>query len=178
MSHEFGPRLFGKVQGHWDKCKIRVRFIFFLWRNIESSYFTQKLLMVLMCVRVLTQSHLGKFKVTKRTSAKLDSGSYLHIFLWRNVLTSYKKLLMTWGRVITWSKVILAISRSLLHKSIIPVYVIFCNGKLLEAIIWYKVCLWPFNMSWPWALVICAKFKFKVTVRKMIHSLFSSRKIS
>lgn len=38
----------------------------FLWRNIESFYFTQRLLMPCGCVMFLTHCHLGKVKVIER----------------------------------------------------------------------------------------------------------------
>lgn len=42
-------------------------------------------------------------------------------------------------------------------KKTTPDLAISCNGKRSEAKMWLKDYLWPVNMSWPWALVICAR---------------------
>lgn len=101
------PRSFRRIQGHLKgKSKIRVRSIkkHFLRRIIESSYFTQKLLMTWGCVRILTQVRSGKFKVAGRKSVKFG----VNLFLWRNTRSSYmtqdclspKDVVMKWPNVI------------------------------------------------------------------------------
>lgn len=41
VCHDFHSWLIRQFQGNWkEKCNISVRFIFFLWRNIETSYLT------------------------------------------------------------------------------------------------------------------------------------------
>lgn len=60
------------------KCQIRVGSIFLFWRNIHLKvFFTQKLLRTLKFSMVLSQGHLGKFRVTGMISDKFMSCSYL-----------------------------------------------------------------------------------------------------
>lgn len=69
---------FGQVRGHWlEKCKMYVRSISFLWKNTESSYFTQSLLLKLGSVITLTKGHLA-FVTDRKKCQNLCS---VHIFL-------------------------------------------------------------------------------------------------
>lgn len=110
------PILFGQSRGHLqEKCKIHVRSISFLWRNIGSLYFTQKLPLTLECAMILTQSHFGKVKVIDRKSTKFVSGSYLFEEETLEVLTSHKDCLcpenvltLTQGQSGAWLKKMLS----------------------------------------------------------------------
>lgn len=55
-------------------CKSRVRSISFLWRKIESFYFTQRLLMIWVCVMAFNQVQFSKVKDIVR---KFVPGPYL-----------------------------------------------------------------------------------------------------
>lgn len=103
------------TQGHWkEKYKTSVQYVsFFLWRNIESFFFTQRLLFIWWCVMILTQGHLSRFKVTEKKEFIICVRSIS--FLWRNIGLSYftLKLHMTWGYVLILNQVHLDKSRSL-----------------------------------------------------------------
>lgn len=89
--------------------------------------------------------------------------------------SSHKICLWPKGVSLTGPKVICGNSRSLFKATIISVYVIFCNGKLIEANIWHKDCFWPVNMSWPWALVI---FSSRSLYKKWCIHCFPIEKLS
>lgn len=72
------------------KCKIRVRFIFFLSRNIGLSYFTLRMVLTWGYVIIFDQGHLGKVNLTGRKSAKFVSGPCLNMEKYWKFLTSHK----------------------------------------------------------------------------------------
>lgn len=116
VCRDFDPKSFKKVQGIWkDKCKIGVRSIYFLWRNIWIFYCTQKFLITWGCVMTLTQSHLSKFKVTGKKSGKLKTLSYGES---TKVLSLLKNCLSPKDKSWFCPKVICASSSSLERKSI------------------------------------------------------------
>lgn len=106
------PRSFGQVQGHWkEKCQIYVSSLSFLWRNIESSRFTQRLLMTWGCVLILSQGHLGNLGVLSFVSLltvplvyKSNIRSSNSVFL----CPSSKK----WGHIALLLSITLLVSRS------------------------------------------------------------------
>lgn len=114
--HAIDRRIFGQGLGHWrEKCKIRVRFLFFLWIIIGCSYFTQWLPMGWGCVMTLTQCYLGKINVSGRKSAKIVSNPY-HSYGYTFEVCSHKDRLWPVGVSWLWLKVIWTRARTLTGK--------------------------------------------------------------
>lgn len=67
--------------------------ISFIWRNIRSSYFTQKLLITCGFVMISTKVILGKLKVTGRKTEKLVFCPYLYLSKTLEYPTSHKNCL-------------------------------------------------------------------------------------
>lgn len=76
MCHGFDPRSFRQVQGHEkEKFIIHVRSLSFSWRNIESSFFIKKILLLMCrCVMILTRDDFGKYEVAIRKRSEFVSG--------------------------------------------------------------------------------------------------------
>lgn len=100
-------------------------------------------------IMTLTQYHLGMVKVTGRKNTKSVSGLYLYNKEILDVCTLLKDCL-SWS----WPRLSRTSSRSLLKNA----WYITCNGKWLKDKIWSRDSLWPVNMFWLKALVICASY--------------------
>lgn len=70
LTPNYTPHKQSQFQGHWmEMYKIRVRSISSIWRSIGCSYFTRMKLMTRGFVMILSQGHLGRFKVIGRKSS-------------------------------------------------------------------------------------------------------------
>lgn len=101
---------------------------------------------------------------------KVVSGPYFSNDESSEVLTSHIDCLWPDNLSWLWLKPFSKFKVSGRKKCIIPVYVLSCNKKLVEAKCWHKDSL-------QLALTLSIGHLFKVTVRKLVHPLLSDRKI-
>lgn len=155
-----------KEKKNTQKC---ARSMSFIWRKIESSYLTQRLLITCRYVMILTWSHFWRFKVTRRKSAKIVSGKKFSYRYYtekhkHKVLTLHKYCLLPKGMPWFWPMVFWISSRPLIGN--MQSLCLVCNSllkKTLEVLLHIKIVI---------AVRMCFKLDPGSVVQVIVKSAF------
>lgn len=132
VCHDFDP-WFGQVQGHWkEECKMCVwstMYDLFLGRILESVYFKQRLLMTLVCVMILTQGHLRKFKLIGKKTYIIYVFYIPVPFFWKNIRSSFLHRDCLWSEGVLWTVCVMNLTHAQLCKFKVIVLKKMHHGK-------------------------------------------------